>query len=174
LFAHLRGHIMNSPFGIKMLLGALAIAVLSGCALPEVRTAPLPTTQQLALNRQVQSRVIAIPVEGVFPKVLDVLMDNGFIIRSINEKAGFVSFYQQWVDKSQRYANITIEGSLLFTSAGPNSTLARVLLTGSWQIASYGGVDSATSMVRGVQQSTSGREYAMVLDVIDRGLAPGR
>jgi hypothetical protein len=165
---------MNFPLDIKTLLGALAIAVLSGCAVPVVRTAPPPTAQQLALNRQIQLRVIAIPIEKVFPKVLDVLMDNGFIVRSVNERTGFVSFYQQWSDESQRNANITLEGSLLFRSVGPNSTQARVLLTGSWQVVSVGGGDSASSMVGRVQQNTPAKEYAMVLDAIDHGLAPGR
>lgn len=159
---------------IKTLLGALTITVLSGCAVPVVRTAPPPTTQQIALDRQVQLRVIAVPVESVFPKVLDVLMDNGFIVRSVNEKAGFVSFYQQWSDKTQGNANITLEGSLLFKSAGPNSTQARVLLTGSWQVVSLGYGDSANSMVGRVQQSTPAKEYAAVLDAIDHGLAPER
>jgi hypothetical protein len=90
----------------------------------------------------------------------------------------YVSFYQQWMDKDNKsrgfFENFTIEGSLLFTSAGPNSTLARVLLTGSWQAISYGGGNSATSMVGGVQQGTSAKEYAMVLDMLDHGLASGK
>lgn len=165
---------MNSSLGITM--GSLAIAVLSGCVIrppAQIRTAPLPTPQEIALKRQEQSRVIAVPLESVFPKVLDVLMDNGFIVRSVNEKAGFVSFSQQWQDKSWNGVNITIEGSLLFRSAGTNSTQVRVALTGSLEAFSCDGVYSSTSMVRDVQQNASAKEYQMVLDVIDHGLASG-
>lgn len=163
---------MNYSLGIKTSIGALVITILSGCTVPVVRIAPPPTTQQLALDRQVQLRVIAIPVENVFPKVLDVLMDNGFIVRSANERIGFVSFYQQWKDTSQHNANITLEGSIIFNPVGPNSTQARLLLTGSWQLNLYGSGDSVSSMVGSVQQSIPAKEYAIVLDAIDHGLAP--
>jgi hypothetical protein len=161
---------MDRFLDINILLGAFAISVLSGCTAPDVRTAPPPSPQQLALNHQVQVRAIAIPVERVFPKILDVLMDNGFIVRSANEKVGFVSFYQQWTDVSQGNANITLEGSILFKSAGPNSTEARVVLTGSWQRLSLGTGNSASSMVSGVQQSPGAEQYATVLDAIEHGL----
>jgi hypothetical protein len=165
---------MDRFLDTKILLGTLAISALSGCVAPEIRTAPPPTTQQLALDRQVQVRTIAIPAERVFPKILDVLMDNGFIVRSVNEKVGFVSFYQQWADQSQRNADITLEGSLLFKSTGPNSTEARVVLTGSWQVLSVGSGSSANSMVSGVQQSPGAEQYTMVLDAIEHGLASGK
>jgi len=113
-------------------------------------------------------------MESVFPKVLDVLMDNGFIVRSVNEKAGFVSFYQQWNDVSQHYANLKLEGALLFKPVDANSTQARAVLTGDWQTFSTGGPNSADSMVGGVQQSIGVREYERVLDAIEHGLAPGK
>ena len=165
---------MDRLLDTKIFLGVLVISALSGCVAPEIRMAPPPTPQQVALNHNVQVRAIAVPAERVFPRILDVLMDNGFIVRSANEKIGFVSFYQQWHDVSQSNANITLEGSLLFKSAGPNSTEARVVLTGGWQLLSLGSGNSANSMVSGVQQNPGAEQYTMVLDAIERGLASGK
>lgn len=124
--------------------------------------------------RALQTRVIPAPLDSIFPRVIEVLMDNDYIVRSVDAQAGFVSFYQQWTDAAQAAANISEEGSALFTSAGPGQTQVRVTLTGGWQRLEItgGGTHSTDSgMVGGVQQSTGAEEYRKILDALQNGLA---
>src|SRR6185369_12027874 len=146
---------------------------LLGCTVADpvqVRSAPQSTSQELATYRDLRTRVIATPLSVVFPKVIDVLMDNGYLVRSANETLGIVSFYQQWQDANQSGASISQEGSVVFRSAGPSSTEVRLLLTGSWQRveASGGGVKDfrTNATVGGVQQNADPQEYRKVLDLL--------
>ena len=91
-------------------------------------SAPLPTAQQIDALRALQIRVLPIAADTIFPKVLDILLDNGYTIRSVNTKTGFVYFSQQWTDDSQSDANITLEGCLVFTPQGPGSSQVRLSL----------------------------------------------
>lgn len=154
--------------------------LLGGCAVATdvtVRSAPLPTPQQVQQIRSVQSRVIAVPFDGVFPKVIDVLMDGGFLVRSVNEKMGFVYIYQQWTDVEQFEADLNEEGSIVFQPSGPGSTLVRVVLTGGWQrqqITGGGPRSTDTGMLSGVQAGASPDEYRKLLDLLESGLAGAR
>ncbi len=96
-------------------------------------------------------------------------MDGGYVIRSANADLGLVTFSQQWTDQTQRNANIAQEGSAVFSSAGPNQTRVRLVISGSWQRLEITG-RSDTGMVGGVQASTSPEEYAKLLDLVERGL----
>ncbi|MGZ3699883.1 MAG: hypothetical protein ACXVCH_17455 [Bdellovibrionota bacterium] len=151
---------------------------LLGCTVVtpvQVRSAPQSTGQQLATVRALRTRVIATPLSAVFPKVLDVLMDSGYLVRSANETLGIISFYQQWQDTDQSGASISEEGTAVFRSAGPSSTEVRLILTGGWQRveSSGGGVRnfSTSALVGGVQQHADPREYKKVLDLLEKGLS---
>jgi hypothetical protein len=162
---------------------SLGVVFLVSCALlgctvvdpVQVRSAPQSTGQELATFRALRTRVIATPFPSVFPKVLDVLMDSGYLVRSANETLGFVSFYQQWQDSNQSGASLSQEGSVVFKSAGLSSTEVRLILTGGWQRveSSGGGVRdfSTSAMVGGVQQNADPREYKKVLDLLEKGLS---
>jgi len=117
--------------------------------------------------------MVAVPYESVFPSVLDVLMDNGFIIRSADKETGLVAIYQQWADESQHDAIIALEGSALFQPAGSNATKIRLFLTGGSQrleITGGGSHSTDSSMVGKVQQNTSSNEYKKILDLLESGL----
>ena len=165
---------------MKTLLATLAVLGFSGCAplAPvQLRSAPEPSEQEMAQLRNIQSRTIAIRRDAVFPRVLEVLMDGGYVIRSANTDLGLVTFYQQWMDQTQHNANIAEEGSAIFSSAGPNQTRVRLVISGSWQRLEVtgGGFKSPDSgMIGGVSQSASPEEYAKLMDLLERGLRSAR
>lgn len=117
-----------------------------------------------------QTRVISTPLGSAFPKAVEVLMDNGFVVRSADTGSGVICFYQQWNDASQGDADLTVEGSVVLTSASAGSTRIRVVLTGGWQTVSAG--PKSAAMIGAVQQSASADEYNKLLDMFQHGLSP--
>jgi hypothetical protein len=161
---------------MKMAMSAAALLAMVGCVpLPPVqpRLAPEPTPQEITSTRATQTRVLAVGREAVFPRIVELLMDNGFSVRSANESLGIVSFYQQWVDGGQSGAIISQEGTLLFKGTAPGHTEVRALLTQSWQrLEVTGGGKNVTThgMVGGVQQNAEPAEYKKLLDLLEKGL----
>ncbi len=161
----------------KTLLAVAMLLLLSACAqLPPVqlRSAPTPSAADIAQLRAAQSRTLPVRRDTVFPKLLDVLIDNGYLIRSVSPEAGLVSFSQQWNDPTQYDANITHEGTVLFEPVDASHTSVRVALSGSWQrleVSGGGPRSTDTTMMSGVSQRTSVEEYQKLLDLIEHGLA---
>jgi hypothetical protein len=160
---------------MRMHFGVLAVCVLGGCAAPPVqlRSAPTPTAQDVVQTRAVQTRVIATPIDAVLPRAIEILFDNGYVVRAADGQLGFLAFYQQWSDPTQSGANISEEGSMLFKSAGAQSTQIRIMLTGGWQRyqATGGGTHSTDfGMVSGVQEGAGADEYKKLLDLLEAGL----
>ena len=158
---------------MKTFVATLAVSVLFGCAAPiQLRSAPEPSPQELAHLRNIESRTIAVQRGAVFPRVLEVLMDGGYVIRSANNDLGLVTFSQQWRDQTQGNANIAEEGSAVFSSVGSNQTRVRLMISGSWQRleATGGGTTIDTGMVGGAQLGISPEQYARLLDLLERGL----
>jgi hypothetical protein len=148
---------------------------LAGCALPpvQIHTAPAPTEAQVAHIRDIQTRVIPAPFDSIFPKVVDVLMDNGYVVRSTDSQLGFVAFYQQWTDPGQYNAIIALEGNAIFEREGPNTTRIRVALTGASQRLEItgGGKNSTDSgMVGKAEQNAAMDEYRRLLNILESGL----
>jgi hypothetical protein len=148
---------------------------ITGCVLPpvQIRSAPAPLKQDLAKVIAIQSRTVNIETNDVFPRVFTVLLNGGYVIRSANKELGLVSFYQQWNDASQNGANITQEGSAIFSNAGPQQTSVRIAVTGGWQrlqLTGGGGKSPDFGMVGGVQMSATPEEYKALLDLIEAGL----
>jgi hypothetical protein len=157
----------------------IAACALAGCAMPpvQIRSAPTPTDAEVAQMRGIQTRVISAPFDSIFPKVVDVLLDNGYVVRSTDSKLGFVAFYQQWTDPEQYDAIIALEGDALFEPDGPASTRVRVALTGGSQrleITGGGRHSTDTGMVGKAEQSAAIDEYRKLLDALESGLASAR
>jgi hypothetical protein len=151
------------------------MAAVAGCVMPpvQIRSAPVPLKQDLPAVIAMQTRALNIDANDVFPRVLTVLLNGGYVIRSANKELGYVSFYQQWSDASQEGANITQEGSAIFSNTGPHQTSVRIAVTGGWQrLQATGGGPKSTDygMVGGVQMSATAEEYTRLLDLIDTGL----
>jgi len=163
---------------MKLVLGLAALVVLSGrMPLPPVEphAAPAPSPQELEQARTIQTRTLPIAMDAVFPKVVDVLLDNGYLIRSVNERVGVVSFSQNWVDATQHDAIINQEGSLFFKPLTASSTQVRVAMTQSWQRfeVTGGGKNSTDSgMVGGAKQTAGADEYKKILDLLEQGMSP--
>lgn len=160
---------------MKVFLGVFAVCALGGCVAPPVqlRSAPTPTADQVAQTRSVQTRVVATRMDAIVPRAIEILFDNGYVVRAADGQVGFIAFYQQWNDPTQNGANISEEGSILFKTAGAMSTQIRVMLTGGWQrLEPTGGGKTSTDygMVGGVQQIAGADEYKKLLDLLEAGL----
>jgi hypothetical protein len=158
----------------RAFLAVLVVAV-TGCVMPpvQIRSAPAPLKQDLPAMIAMQSRTLNVETNDVFPRVLTVLLNGGYVIRSASKELGYVSFYQQWSDASQAGANITQEGTAVFVNAGPHQTSVRIAVTGGWQrLQATGGGPKSTDygMVGGVQMSATPDEYTRLLDLIETGL----
>lgn len=154
----------------------IALLGLTGCgALPAVQIHSAPTVPAVEAERlnTHRTRIMAIDAERVFPRVLEVLMDQGFVILCADASLGTVAFRQQWRDPGQRGASIVQEGNLLVSAQGPGQTRIRLLLTGSSQELRhwYGKDGGHKTMVGSVQQDLGQEEYSKLLDVLEKGLA---
>ena len=161
----------------KTALAATTLLLLSACAqLPPVqlRSAPTPSAANIAQLRALQSRTLSVRRDAIFPKVLDILIDNGYLIRSASPDGGLVSFTQQWNDPSQYEANITHEGTILFEAVDASHTSVRVALSASWQrleVSGGGPRSTDTAMMSGVSQMAPADEYKKLLDLLESGLS---
>lgn len=147
----------------------LLLSVLVGCIPPiRVESAPAPSPERLEADRAMQTRLIQAPLDSVFPRVLDLLLDHGYQVRSVNRELGQVSFFQQWEDTSQFVRpSLMQEGTLLFRTDG-SATRVRAMLSSRWEsvMASRGSV----STVSGVQQQSEPEQYRRLLDLLENGL----
>jgi len=160
---------------MRTLTGLITLA-LAGCAtrLPvQIHAAPPPTEAEVLQIRAIQTRVIAAPFDSIFPKVIDVLMDNGYVVRSTDSRLGFVALYQQWTDPNQNDAIIALEGNAIFEREGPGTTRIRVTLTGASQrleVTGGGKISTDSGMVGKAEQSAATDEYTRLLNILESGL----
>jgi hypothetical protein len=106
-----------------------AVVALSGCMVPRDAWNPRPVPPQVQADRAVHARTLPVPIERVFPRVIEVLLDAGYVVRSVDAPLGFVSFYNQWettYDPIIGPTVVTQEGTLLFSSEGPATTRVRL------------------------------------------------
>ena len=104
---------------------SFAILVCSlGCA-PPAHLPPVPAEA----SSQNLVRVIPVPRELVFPKVLDVLVDLGYQIRCVNQDLGQVNIHRAWTESLMGNPfNYSIEATLLFRVEDPRSTRVRIII----------------------------------------------
>jgi hypothetical protein len=142
----------------------LGVCCLAACL--QIRPPPTPALAGVRAARQAQTRTLAIPVQAVFPRALDVLLDAGYLVRSANRELGLVAVYQQWHDDSQfERPTFTNEGSLLFQPDGPSKTRVRALIRRTW---SSGGAGHTHLVETDVDPDA----YKQILDVLENGLRP--
>jgi len=156
---------------MKFTLGIVVLIGMVGCEAPlQITSAPEPSYQELATSRAIQSREITVSSDLIMPKILEILYDAGYLVRSANSELGLVSFCQQRYDR-QQIKSITMEGSAIFKSGGPNSTKVRVILSGNWEGTSIGGGMKSTviSSIGGVQEVEQD-EYKKLLDLFETKL----
>lgn len=151
----------------------VVLMCLSACGTPVTPKFAPPAASQPAASGLESSRVIAVPYDSVFPRILDVLLDRGFLIRSANAELGLVSFYQQWVDNGQLGATITTEGTILLHRTAAGTTQIKLAITGNWQMdsSSIGKYGMQSSTVGGATQTTGNDQYRQMLDLIEQGLS---
>lgn len=154
---------------MKFPVPILSLVALLGCVpMPRIETAPVTEAAGIARTSEAHSRVLPVPRSAVFPQVLDLLLDQGFQVRSANEILGIVAFHQQWVDGRQASKPIlSLEGTLLFREEGGGRTRVRLEMTGRWEAMAFG---KTPSMVSEVVQQVDPKEYRKVLDLLEQGL----
>ena len=152
-------------------LGALGLTLALGCTPPDFS---LPTTSGSVGQPSAGSamtRTLALPRGQVFPKVVEVLLDMGYQVRSASADLGLVNLSRTWYDEtlSARPA-LTMEATLLFQADGQESTRLLVLPTGHWSVVSIGGKDSASATVTRAQPALDARAVQPFMDELARRL----
>jgi len=108
-------------------LASLAIlASFMGCVPPSSHLPPIPSEA----SSQNLVRVMAVPRESVFPKILDVLVDLGYQVRCVNPELGQLNIQRAWTESNglgNRFS-YSIEATLLFKHESPQSTRVRVIV----------------------------------------------
>jgi hypothetical protein len=158
---------MRCPLPLSLLL----LAACVGCQGPVavVGIAPVPPQAGQEAARTLQSRVLPIPVEKVFPQVLGVLMDLGYQVRSANRELGLINIYQSWREEAwSAQPTISLEASLLFQAEGPGATRVRMAATGGWNVLAVG--RHAQGNVTGIQPALDPAECRRFLELLEQRL----
>jgi hypothetical protein len=144
---------------------ALLLAV--GCTplTVEVSHVPPPSAELLA----VQSRVLSLPPAAVFPRILDVLMNEGFLIVSANRDLGLVTIHRQW-DEQQGNVHplLSLDATLVFSAEGTDRTRVRAQIYGGIHAAAGSGKTYST--YDGAPGDLKAGDYENLLDRVEKGL----
>ena len=156
----------------RLALGVLGLALVLGCTPPNFS---LPTTPGSGGGLSADSpltRTMALPRGQVFPKVVEVLMDMGYQVRSASADLGLVNLSRTWYDETlAARPELSMEATLLFQADGQGGTRLLMLPTGHWSVVSVGGKDSASATVRRAQPALDARDVQPFLDELARRLA---
>ena len=151
---------------------ALGLALGLGCAPPPPFTVPPPAGQAgPGAMDVVQSRTLPIAPDQVFPRVLGVLLDMGYQIRSADRELMFVNIHRTWFDETLvARPELSMGATLLFEAAGPGTTRVRILPTGRWSLVNS--VEGGRATVTLAEPSLDPRESQRFLDQLARRLCP--
>ncbi len=156
----------------RLALGVLGLALVLGCTPPSFS---LPTTPgsggDLSAGPPL-TRTLAIPRVQVFPKVVEVLMNMGYQVRSASADLGLVNLSRTWYDETlAARPALSMEATLLFQADGQGGTRLFMLPTGHWSVVSVGGKDSASATVTTAQPALDVRDVQPFLDELAKRLA---
>jgi hypothetical protein len=140
-----------------------ALVALSGCVIPPDDWNPRPLPAQAQAGRPNRSRALPVPIERVFPRVIEVLLDAGYVVRSVDAPLGFVAFFNQWESHipTEGPTVVSHEGTLLFYSEGPTTTRVRLSIIAR----SSRGADMFPD------PKDQGQVEQALLDLLEKGLA---
>jgi hypothetical protein len=131
----------------------------------------MPSQAQAEALQTIQSRVLPLPREQVFPRVLGVLMDLGYQVRCASQDLGQVNIYQTWYDDTRAARpELSLEATLLFQVEDSNSTRVRIVATGRWNLISSG--HSVSASVTGAQPALDSAECRRFLEQLEARLCP--
>ncbi len=103
-----------------------------GCGhLTHTATLPSPTEPAPKLLE----RVMDLPLANVFPKVLEILLEQGYHLEAADRSLGLVRFSRVWTNTHNlAQPQSHLQCTLLFSPAGAEKTRVRLLATGhlSW------------------------------------------
>lgn len=101
------------------------------CQPPELRLPPAPEAARAEASRASQTRTWPLPISRVFPQVLEVLLDLGYHIQSVNKDVGHIAISQTWQDDTLVGSpGQSLELTLLLTPESPTTTRVRVAAWG--------------------------------------------
>ena len=162
---------MLHPFR-SSLVACAALAWALGCVRPDysLPTTPLPGGEGTAGSPVI--RTLPLPRPQVFPKVVAVLLDMGYQVRSANAELGLVSLSRTWFDDTLlARPEMSVDATLLFQADGPDRTRVLMLPTGRWSLVSARGKDSGSATVMGAQPALAEKDVSPFLDELARRLA---
>jgi hypothetical protein len=123
--------------------------------------------------RDLQTRTLPMPLEVIFPKVLAIMIDQGYLLHSIDKLNGMITFSQQWRETGPQPANITIRGTIFLSALEPAKTRLRVMLTGNSRALRTGVTCNGQAYDTGlgsVQQHADPAVYREFLDFLEMEL----
>jgi hypothetical protein len=83
-------------------------------------------------------------VELIIPKTIDWLLDNQYVVRSVNQQIGTISFYKvaKWKGSGGNDHIVNLEGTILLRQGSNNTSIARILLNQEYFEAGSRGIAS--------------------------------
>lgn len=126
------------------------------CQPPELRLPPAPEMARTEGSRASQTRSWPLPYSRIFPQVLEVLLDLGYHIQSVNKEVGHIAISQTWQDDTLAGSpGQALELTLLFTEESPTTTRVRVAAWGRQAWTGRHGVEQASRPDRLSPQSAT-------------------
>ena|ERR1035438_162556 len=123
-------------------------------------------------TKEAHCRAFPGTVETIIPKMIDWLMDNQFVVRSVNQQIGTISFYKvaKWNGSGGNDHIINLEGMILLQQGSNTTSIARVLLNQQYFEAGPRGI-----AIMGVQTDTDEEYYKSLFDgLVQRFGTPGK
>ena len=117
---------MTNRYTLLVLMVSVAIlTVFTGCVPPP----HLPPAPSEAISQNLV-RVMPVPREAIFPKVLDVFVDLGYQVRCVNQDLGQVNIHRAWTEYNFQGNpfQYSFEATLLFKQETPQSTRVRIIV----------------------------------------------
>lgn len=119
-------------------------------------------------TKEAHTRVLAGTPEAILPKAMEWLMDNQYVIRSVNQAAGFLSFYKvaRWKGSYANSHIVKLEGCIQLQSTSPKVSVARMLVNQEWyEVPPMGSVSEM-----GVETDTDEAYYKVIFNGVEQQL----
>jgi hypothetical protein len=121
-------------------------------------------------TREAHSRDLLAPADQAILASVDWLMDNQYVVRSVNQSMGLVSFHKvaKWKGSYGNDHLVELEGCLLVRPNSNNSSTARLLLNQKYLEAGTQGIQA------GLQTDCDEEYYRDVFTGLAKKLSPSR
>ena len=118
-------------------------------------------------TKEAHCRVFQGSIETIIPKTIDWLLDNQYVVRSVNQQIGTISFYKvaKWAGSNGNDHIVNLEGTIFIQQGTSNTAIARVLMNQEYFEAGPRGIASM-----GVQSDTDEEYYKALFQGLEQKL----